>query len=58
MQTLFANFEVVSELFPDYFVTSDGNSEANEDVCYGDSFAPDLAANNINMEDQLVNTVS
>ena len=39
IQTLFANFEVLSELFPDYFVTSDGNSEANEDVCYGDSFA-------------------
>ena len=58
IQTLFANFEVVSELFPDYFVTNDGNSEANEDVCYGDSFAPELDANNINMEDQLVNTVS
>ena len=29
---MFANFEVVSKLFTDYFVTSDGNSEANEDV--------------------------
>ena len=36
-QTLFANFEVVSELFPGYFVTSEGYSEANEDVCYGNS---------------------
>ena len=50
IQTLFANFEIVSGLFPDCFNESEINCPQNEHAC----FTSDNATSGINVEDQAV----
>lgn len=54
IQTLFANFEIVSELFPTYFNESETNCEGSENVC----FTSHDTTNSINAEDQAVYRIS
>ena len=57
LQTLFANFEIVNELFPDYFGANE-SPEANDDNCDANQdFTQEMGANDINMEDQLLQRV-
>ena len=53
IQTLFANFEIVSELFPHYFVANDASDEENED-----HVVQQVCADYINAEDEPVHRVS
>ena len=56
LQTLLANFELVNELFPDYFVASE-TPEANDNCDANQDFTQEMGANDINMEDQLLQRV-
>ena len=56
IHTLFANFEILIKLFPEYF--SSNSQDANEDVFYGNNLPQDILTNDINVEDQLVRTIS
>ena len=42
--------------FPDYF--SSNNQDENEDVFYGSTLPKEILTNEINVEDQLVHTIS
>ena len=54
IQTLFANFEIVRELFPDYFCHTGDQEEFDDDTTGMNS----LGLNDINIDDQIVNSIS